>query len=328
MIELISPKNGETVTMLTDEQRNYIASPSSFPTDRVDWLNLREGKTDTSYPLPVHFSYLPAVDGTLVITRRGTDEVLTVSATAGEVDVPNFLLGTAYEWYVKIGDEVSLTSIFHTDSQAPRALYIDGISNVRDFGGWLTADGRRVRQGLLYRTSEMDTHVTITEAGKAEFYRLGIRTDLDIRGIKDEYRAPALDTDRVKWVNVALAAYDKIFCEEQMQRYRETYDLLLDAERYPIICHCWGGIDRTGCWLYILGAMLGMSEDDLGLDYELSSFSRWNRRSRNSEQFQEFLKGLLSYGATVNEAAVGFLRACGVTDGEMERLREIFLEKL
>ena len=207
-------------------------------------------------------------------------------------------------------------------------LYVDGISNVRDFGGFETADGKyRVRQGLLYRTSEMDTHVTITEAGKQTFYDLGIRTDLDIRGIKDEFRAPALDTDRVKWVNVALAAYGEIYNEEQMKRYRETYDVMVDPESYPVICHCWGGIDRTGCWLYILGAMLGVSKDDLELDYEMSSFSRWNRRSRYSEQFGEFLKGLHAYGDNVQDAAIGFLRACGVTDEEMDRLREIFLEK-
>ena len=329
MIELLTPKKGETVVLLQDKHLSYIEKPTNDPTDRVDWLNLRVVQDDLSYPRPVHFSYTPAVDGEILVWEKGSEKKISVKAVEGEVDIPNFLIDTEYEWCVKIGDEISETGSFHTDPQAPRMLYVDGISNVRDFGGFLTADGKhRVRQGLLYRTSEMDTHVTITEEGKQTFYDLGIRTDLDIRGIKDEFRAPALDTDRVKWINVALAAYGEIYNEEQMKRYRETYDVLLDAESYPIICHCWGGIDRTGCWLYILGAMLGVSKDDLELDYEMSSFSRWNRRSRYSEQFGEFLKGLHTYGESTQEAAIGFLKACGVTEEEMEKLRAIFLEEI
>ncbi|MBQ8432423.1 MAG: tyrosine-protein phosphatase [Clostridia bacterium] len=328
MIRLITPAQGETVRLLMDEHLAYIAKPEGFPTDRVDWLNLHEEQNDLSYPRPVHFSYEPAVDGEVLIWEKGREERLCVKAVRGEADVPNFLIDTDYEWCVKIGEEISEIRTFHTDPQAPRMLLVDGISNVRDFGGFSTTDGKRIRQGLLYRTSEMDTHYEITPEGKETFYNMGIRTDLDIRGVKDEYRAPQLDTERVRWVNIALAAYGHIYTEEQMQRYRETYDVLLDPQNYPIICHCWGGIDRTGCWLYILGAMLGVSEDDLGLDYELSSFSRWHRRSRHSEQFGEFLSGLHAYGENIQDGAIGFLKACGVTEEEMDQLREIFLEEI
>ena len=329
MIELLTPKNGETVQLLQDKHLSYIEKPTNDPTDRVDWLNLRVVQDDLSYPRFVPFSFSPAVDGEILVWEKGSDKKRVVKATKGVAEIANFRIGATYEWCVKIGEETSPVGEFFTDPQAPRMLYVDGISNVRDFGGFKTADGKyRVRQDLLYRTSEMDTHVTITEEGKQTYYDLGVRTDLDIRGIKDEFRAPALDTARVDWINVALAAYGEIYNEEQMKRYRETYDVLLKEESYPVICHCWGGIDRTGCWLYILGAMLGVSKDDLELDYEMSSFSRWNRRSRYSEQFGEFLKGLHAYGESTQEAAVGFLKACGVTEEEMDKLRAIFLEEI
>ena len=329
MIQLLTPKMGETVALLQDKHLSYIEKPTNDPTDRVDWLNLRVVQDDLSYPRFVPFSYEPAVDGEILVWEKGSDKKRAVKATAGKAEIPNFRIDATYEWCVKIGEEISSVGEFSTDPQAPRMLYVDGISNVRDFGGFKTADGKyRVRQDLLYRTSEMDTHVTITEEGKETYYDLGVRTDLDIRGIKDEFRAPVLDTARVDWINVALAAYGEIYNEEQMKRYRETYDVLLKEESYPVICHCWGGIDRTGCWLYILGAMLGVSKDDLELDYEMSSFSRWNRRSRYSEQFGEFLKGLHAYGESTQEAAVGFLKACGVTEEEMDKLRAIFLEEI
>ncbi|MBE6553894.1 MAG: tyrosine-protein phosphatase [Ruminococcaceae bacterium] len=326
MIQLKTPHEGETVTLLRDEHLDYIARPSAFPAEKVDWLNLREGKTDTAFPRPVRFSFLPTVDGEITVRQKGTDERYTVKAVRGEAELYNLWAGVEYEWFVKVGEERSETRSFHTDSQPPRMLLVDGICNVRDFGGWATMDGKRIRQGLLYRTSEMDTHCELTPAGAEILYGLGIRTDLDIRGIKDEYRGPVLDQERVRWVNLPLAAYGAIDTEEQRSRYRESYDLLLNPESYPLMCHCWGGIDRTGCWFYILGAMLGVSKDDLDLDYELSSFCRWNRRSRYSEQFGEFLEVLLRYGKTVHEGAVGFLKSCGVSEAEMEDLRNFLLE--
>jgi len=46
MIQRKTPHDGETVTLLRDEHLDYIARPSDFPAEKVDWLNLREGKTD------------------------------------------------------------------------------------------------------------------------------------------------------------------------------------------------------------------------------------------------------------------------------------------
>ena len=110
-----------------------------------------------------------------------------------------------------------------------------------------------------------------------------------------------------------------------MARYRELFCLLAEPATYPAVLHCWGGIDRTGSFLYILGAALGMREADLGLDYEMSSFSIWGDRSRESDQFRAFLTGLSAYGDGVNAAALGFLRAAGVSDQTLSRIRDIFL---
>ena len=208
MIKLLTPENNSNVVLLRPRHLEYIANPISDPDAalKIEWLNLKASGQDNSFPLPTKFSFEPKIDGDVVITRRG-GETRRCAAKDGEVEITNFYIDAYYDWYVEANGERSETYTFHTDAQAPRMLYVDGISNVRDIGGFYTADGKkRVKQGLLYRTSEMDTHVTITEEGKKTFYELGIRTDLDIRGIKDEFRAPALDTERVEWINVALAA--------------------------------------------------------------------------------------------------------------------------
>ena len=328
MIQLLLPKMGECVSLLREKHLAYIREPKNDPTSKVDWLNLREVQDDLSYPDPICFCYSPAVDGEIHLIPCGGNEQV-FAASRGRAEISNLLLGTRYEWYVTANGEASERASFVTDATPPRMLYVEGISNVRDFGGFLTSDGaQRVRQEMILRTSEMDTHVEITEAGKQTFLDMGIRLDLDIRGIKDEPRAPILDEARVKWVNYPLAAYGEIFCERQLRLYGESYALLADSENYPMIVHCWGGIDRTGCWLYILGGMLGVGENDLGLDYEMSSFSRWGRRSRLSEQFEEFRKGLFQYGNTLQDACVGFMHAAGVTDAQMDRIRALLLEEV
>ena len=293
-IVLHSPQNGATLSLLQEKHLEYIRNPKNDPTSKVDWLNLRETEEDLSYPAPVRFCFSPAASGTVCL-RHPDGRLQRITAEGGTATAENLLLDADYTWWVEIGEERSAEQTFHTDARPPRFLRVEGISNVRDFGGFWANSGKRVVQNRIFRTSEMDTHVAITPSGRVtlEWY-LGIRTDLDLRGIKDEPRAPVLDERKVKWINMPLAAYEEIFTPTQMARYGESYRLLTDDRVYPMIVHCWGGIDRTGCWLYILGAMLGVSKDDLDLDYEMSSFSRWSRRSRYSDQFQAFLNTLTS----------------------------------
>ncbi len=331
MIKLISPEKGANVVLLRDRHREYIADPIADPEEsrKIDWLNLKATGGDMSYPEPVVFSYEPAIDGEIILTREG-GETRVIAAKAGRAEVTNLYIDACYRWYVKSGWMTSDTFTFHTDAQAPRMLYVDGISNVRDIGGFYTEDKKhRVKQGLLYRTSELDTHVQITEEGKRTMLEeMGVRTDVDIRGINNEPRCPVLDERRVKWINYPMAAYEEIFNPTQMELYRQSFELLADRGVYPLIMHCWGGIDRTGCWLYILSGMLGVGADDLGLDYEMSSFSRWNRRNRNHPQFLGFLEKLHSYGEGTRGACEGFLRACGVSDDTMNTIRSILLEEV
>lgn len=328
MIRLLSPQQDAHVQLLQKKHLDYIRNPQRFPTARIDWTNLMETQQDQSYPLPLRFVFEPAVNGEIeLIGANGERRVYP--AVAGEAFVYNLRIGETYRWFVRIGDACSETYCFHTDAQAPRMLYVEGISNVRDFGGFITASGKRVRQERIYRTSELDTHVQITEKGKATLEdELGIRMDMDIRGIKDEPRCPILDEEKVKWVNYPLAAYADCFTEEQKRLYGESYSQLTCEDHYPMIIHCWGGIDRTGTWLYILGGMLGVSADDLCLDYEMSSFSRWGRRSRFSEQFRAFLQGLSKYGESTAEACSEFMKACGMTEESLERIKELLLEEL
>lgn len=321
-----TPQNGETVTLLREQHRAYLREPKNDPTSKVDWLNLRETQEDISTPLPVVFTYAPPIDGEItLICPDGTQT--QIPAQNGRAEAYNLMIGAAYEWYVRAGGAESVRVRFFTDPTPPRMLAVEGISNVRDFGGFPTRGGKRIRQGLLYRTSELDTHVSVTEAGKETLYALGVRTDVDLRGVKDEPRGPVLDPARVAWVNFAVAAYGEIFTPEQVAAYGKSFAFLADEARFPAIVHCWGGIDRTGTWLYLLGAALGVEEAWLDMDYEFSSFSRWGRRSHRSEQFCAFRAELGAFGEDLQTAARAYLRAGGVTQPQIDRLAALFTEE-
>lgn len=81
---------------------------------------------------------------------------------------------------------MGLAQISETEDIAPRFIYVDGISNMRDAGGWRTKDGRRIRQRMVFRGSEMNSHVTISPKGIETILNdLKIRTDLALCAPKE-----------------------------------------------------------------------------------------------------------------------------------------------
>ncbi|MCX4314807.1 MAG: tyrosine-protein phosphatase, partial [Clostridia bacterium] len=79
-------------------------------------------------------------------------------------------------------------SSFTTAAAAPRNLYVDGVTNVRDLGGWSTWDGQTVKQGMIIRCGRLnksetpEVEIEITDDGIA-FMRdvLDVATEIDLR---------------------------------------------------------------------------------------------------------------------------------------------------
>lgn len=59
-----------------------------------------------------------------------------------------------------------------------RILTLEGVRNFRDFGGYDTADGGRVRPGMLYRSAHF---AEATDADIEKIRALGIATSCDLR---------------------------------------------------------------------------------------------------------------------------------------------------
>ncbi|MBE6614742.1 MAG: tyrosine-protein phosphatase [Ruminococcaceae bacterium] len=325
MIKLLSPEADAVLPLSTEAQNEFrLHSHELTSTGKIDWMHLevKSGTPDGSLPRPVVFTW--EGDDCAVLEIADNPAFADAGRYPGEngsVTVYNFRIARKYWW--RVGD--SEVRSFVTEDLAPRWIRVDGTTNVRDTGGWKTEDGRRVKQGLLYRGGEMNTHVFITEAGiNTMVNELGIRTDLDLRG-----EAVGVHTESplgVEYCLLPFAAYDD-FAANPIN-LKEVFEILADESKYPLYYHCWGGADRTGTLAFMVGAILGIPEDDLYLDYEFTSISIWRGiRCRSGEGMQGLVQGIKPYGTNVKEQAENFLRAHGVTDEMMERIRTILLEE-
>ena len=233
---------------------------------------------------------------------------------------------------------------FVTEDQAPRWIEIDGhVGNFRDFGGWRTQDGRRVRQGMVFRSAGLnDNSVTGEAQGRNRLTvedvkymtgTLGIRSDLDLRTSSETAGMSESPLGAgVKYVQHPSSCYDGIFHENGKKAMAENFRHFCDRRNYPVIVHCIGGADRTGSLCYVLNGVLGVDRHDLEVDWESTFYPKipdenpdphyWCRESHFNDGFSKYGKE----GDSWNRRIELYLLDCGVTEAEIAAFRDIMLE--
>ena len=156
---------------------------------------------------------------------------------------------------------------------------------------------------------------------------LGIKTDIDLRSDGEVYGmegSPLGPT--VKWVNVSSSAYGGIQAESGRKRFAQVFRVFLDPANYPIDFHCIAGQDRTGAVAFVLNALLGVEEDQLWLDWEVSAF--YNRGTGfNHEKFAPLPRGFDRWpGETINDRVEAWVLDLGFTPDDIAKFRDIMLE--
>jgi len=336
-IRLLAPRNGSVTPPLQEWTWPEARVAPVAESGRWDDLHVVSG--DRGVPRPLPFAWeMTLPDGgpvtyELAISRdvNFDDPLVVRDLSQPNADVQHLHIATRYFWKVaatRCGRRVAESPVqnFTTNSAPPRWIEAPGTTNVRDVGGWALPGGCMVRQGVIYRGSEMNNHVIITEEGKDVFLReLGIRTDLDLRG-RGEEPEPALDTGMVQWINIPVVPYDGIGDEAAKGSYRKVFETFADASNYPIFFHCWGGADRGGTVAFLLGALLGMSMADLVRDYEMTSLSIWGERCVESDDFKNMLAVLAGFGSGnggggINEQVENYLLDIGLTEQHIAATR-------
>jgi len=324
MITLIKPTNGEKIDLLTKEQHKFLESDrGNTKAENFDYLNLKRSvDEDYSFPKKIIFEWKAEGEGVLQISESETFEAYYSENGKDSCSIKNLKCGTRYFWRVVCGKEISEVFCFDTTENFPRFIEIDGMTNVRDCGGWKTVNGQKIRQGMLYRGSELNSHVNITDEGiKTMREVLKIKSVIDLRGeteiVEDVYKG--------RYVNIPVKAYSDWF--NHPDKTREIFDFLGDEENYPVYFHCWGGADRTGTLAFIIGALLGQKYDDLVDDYEITSLSIWGDRSRNSQDYYgKFIAEFNEVeGEALGDKAKNYLMSVGISESVIEKIKAIML---
>lgn len=299
---------------------------------------------ERSHPRPVIFRWEPPAGEPnharydLLLSRSPDfqDAIVLSGIESTHAEAINLMVGARYYWKVIQRREgvpavESPVASFVTHPAPPRWILVPGIPNVRDLGGWSVGDHHRVRQGLIYRSAELNTHTVLPPEGERVLIEeLNIRTDLDLRGTaEDESPAPALDLARVNWAPCPLYAYRDIFTPEGKESVRRAFQVLADPDRYPVLIHCWAGADRTGTLAFLINGMLGVSLPDLIHDYELTSLSRIGLRLDKGFGLDDILNGLKAFGeagAPLQKQIETYLQEAGVPREALERMRQSLIE--
>ncbi len=340
-IRLLSPVNNSVVNILPPMQSEILASLPKTETnvrDEINWRNLITEQTDNSCPAYINFCW--SLSGSLqdlrkinllISKNKDFDDATKYSIMPGRafISITNFCRDTNYFWKMEaLGDGTTLFETepfsFTTGSELPQWFSTDGVTNLRDIGGWSTLDGKTVKEGMIFRGSEPDFEKedVVTTA----FFKdtLKIKTEIDLR-LTHEFDASYKKISTDNYHQIPVIYYEKIASDEQKPFYKKTFSLLSDEKNYPIYLHCVAGADRTGTVIAILKALLGVSEDDIALDYELTSLSVYGTRSKYHQSYISFIKYLKSFDDNLMSAAEKYLLSCGITENEIDEIRKILL---
>ncbi len=184
-----------------------------------------------------------------------------------------------------------------------RFLATESIHNFRDYGGYATAGGGRVRTGLLFRSGH---HAEASKGDLALVSDLALAHVIDLRGDKERARHTCKRPDGFsaqvhhfsgETAGLSLAPHEEAagrgITEQQAHRAMiDLYGALPDREglnwvlaKYfdalesgegPSLIHCAAGKDRTGIAVDLLHHILGVHPDDAMEDYLLTNHSPRN----------------------------------------------------
>ena len=213
-----------------------------------------------------------------------------------------------------------------TSNTPPRWIRVPGAGNFRDIGNWQVPGGR-IKQGMVFRGTRIDRGPwKATSEGIDILIRdLKIKSELDLRG---PHKNPFIL--KKYGVNVIAEAYQGYMIGLEKPAIRKMTVKLLkmfaDPAFYPVYVHCDGGADRTGTLIFLLEAICGVSDEDLLLDYEYTTF--FGYRHRSTKQMKPFLDMIAGKpGKNMSEKAIAFLKEEGLTDGDMDKIRALLIEK-
>ena len=170
-----------------------------------------------------------------------------------------------------------------------RHVPFDALFNVRDLGGYATADGHHTRWRVLYRADGLN------RADGQDLERLaslGLRTVVDLRTpgertergsfpvesvpvdyhhfpvLQQTWEGQVIDAS-VDGADFLTARYAEMLTQGA-EAIAGALTVLADPRIYPAVFHCAAGKDRTGVLAALVLGLVGVPDETIAADYGLS----------------------------------------------------------
>ena len=191
--------------------------------------------------------------------------------------------------------DVQSLRLTHPELQPEKRLIsLPGAFNVRDIGGYTTADGQIVRWGQVYRAGTLSN---LTDDGLARLTELGIQTICDLRTTHEVETIPARLPATIRYEHIPLHeqgegrgrvlltvalrphrisdliiyGYITLMLERRAHLLADLLRRMADPTNRPILLHCTAGKDRTGLTIALLLSLLGVPDAAILADFSLSN---------------------------------------------------------
>jgi protein-tyrosine phosphatase len=180
---------------------------------------------------------------------------------------------------------------------ATRQVPLESTYNFRDLGGYRTSNGQRVKWGRIFRSDALSR---LTDPDRGYLMRMGLKLVCDLRSVAEADKAPdllpldgSLDylhlpiqtgemnfvtaMEKIKQGDASWLTEDYMVkgylknLEEFPQVWGDIFHIFLQADRLPLVFHCTGGKDRAGTCAALLLSVLGVPEETIVYDHQLSN---------------------------------------------------------
>lgn len=325
----------ERLIIHTDVQRAFLS-------DKLENVNLyARGMEELSRPLKPTFSWDGDNKPYTVYLSENNDysDSFTYNISENKISFTNLKINTTYYYKVVSDNNLVKEDSFLTSKQIIRNMYVSGVTNVRDLGGYVTSEGT-LKQGLIFRTGRLNHNGVetpsnmITEKGiNTMLNEMKVKSEIDLR-IVDNNEVGGLKEgvgplgETVKYYQCPMNYDLGMDNEENTPSLRKVFSILGDKNNYPTFFHCSIGTDRTGYIAWLINACLGVEEEYLWRDYLFSNFGNIGGSRSMGNIKDGYVKRIKeTRGDTLKEKATNFLLDKGVKQEEIDVLREMMLSK-
>ena len=274
---------------------------------------------------------------TLKVWEEEWSREYSLPAGTSTQELLNLVPNIKYHYTVTGSDNTTVAEgAFRTTGSIHQVYFSHKVRNARDLGGWKTVNGKTVVYRKLYRGGA----VRIDDEGKKEWRAAGIKAELDLREAGSASKSP-VGSD-IDFICPGFPRGYKDMMTNYASGVKDCFIFIAECLRNdkPVFIHCSAGRDRTGTIALLTLGLLGVSEGDLGKDYELTYFSPedWSMsyddngkafydHTRNVSTFRGACEYVWSFkGKTFAENVEKYLLSIGVPQKDINDIKSTMLK--